>query len=97
MGDTLLWLRAAAAQPHAVLEREREREHTRGRTRVVGLGWGGGLYRATISHCTLLSHLLFKSPWPAFPYSFSGRSAWFALFSFPPTPYPDILVPYFPR
>ena len=24
MGDTLLWLRAAVAQPHAVLERERE-------------------------------------------------------------------------
>ena len=29
MGDTLLWLRAAAAQPHAVLERERERERER--------------------------------------------------------------------
>ena len=94
MGDTLLWLRAAAAQPHAVLERERE--HAR-ESKSGGAGVGGGLYRATISHCKLLSHLLFKSPWPAFPYSFSGRSAWFALFSFPPTPNPDILVPYFPR
>lgn len=37
MGDTLLWLCAAAAQPHAVLERERTRERTREQER----GWWG--------------------------------------------------------
>lgn len=55
------------------------------------------LYRSTISHCKLLSHLLFTSSWPPFPASFTARSAWFALFPFPPTPSPDILVPYFPH
>lgn len=89
VGDTLLWLCAAAAQPHAVM-RERARERAGARAGVVGEGFIGLPYHIAAP----ISHLLFKVPGP--PSLTLSRADLPGLHYSPSTPTPTgYLVPIF--